>query len=91
MPISEIQDYFSKTKQLKVKVNNTSIKIFGNPNLKVNKEILINNYHKDHRVFMTSVVAALCLGGKWTIDDVESHMSSFPSFLSILRKIGYKF
>ena len=40
---------------------------------------------------MTSVIAALCLGGKWTIEDVESHMSSFPSFLSILRKIGCKF
>ena len=76
---------------VKVKMKKSSIKIFGKPNLKVNKEILINKYYKDHRIFMTSVIAALCLGGKWTIEDVESHMSSFPSFLSILRKIGYKF
>ena len=76
---------------IKVKMKKSSIKIFGNPNLKVNKEILINKYYKDHRIFMTSVIAALCLGGKWTIEDVESHMSSFPSFLSILRKIGCKF
>ena len=40
---------------------------------------------------MTSVIAALCLGGKWTIEDAESHKSSFPSFIRILKKIGYKF
>ena len=59
--------------------------------LKVNKKILINNFYKDHRIFMTSVIAALCFGGEWTIEDAESHMSSFPSFLRILREIGCKF
>ena len=76
---------------VKVKLGSGSIKIFGNPNLIVNKNILINNYYKDHRIFMTSVVAALCLGGKWTIEDMESHTSSFPSFLKIMQNIGYKF
>ena len=76
---------------VKVKLGAGSIKIFGNPKLRVNKKILINNYYKDHRIFMTSVIAALCLGGEWTIDDVESYSSSFPSFLNILQKIGYKF
>ena len=76
---------------IKVKLGSGSIKIFGNPKLKVSKKILINNYYKDHRIFMTSVIAALCLGGKWTIDDMESYSSSFPSFLDILQKIGYKF
>ena len=76
---------------VKVKLGKGSIKIFGNPYLKLEKKITINNYYKDHRIFMTSVVAALTLGGQWTIDDMESHTSSFPSFMSILRKIGYKF
>ena len=76
---------------IKVKLGSGSIKIFGNPKLKVNKKILINNYYKDHRIFMTSVIAALCLGGKWTIEDMDSYSSSFPSFLDILQKIGYKF
>ena len=40
---------------------------------------------------MTSVIAAICLGGEWVIEDMESHKSSFPSFMKILRKIGYKF
>ena len=76
---------------VKTETSKDSIKIFGNPNLKVNKKILINNFYKDHRIFMTSVIAALCFGGEWTIEDGESHMSSFPSFLRILRKMGYKF
>ena len=44
-----------------VKTNTTkdSIKIYGNPDLKINKKIIIKNYLKDHRVFMTSVIAAL--------------------------------
>ena len=76
---------------VKVKSSKDSIKIFGNPKLNINKKILINHFNKDHRVFMTSVIAALTLGGSWTIHDMESHMSSFPSFLNILRKIGYRF
>ena len=76
---------------VKNKLVKDSIKIFGNPNLSISKKILINNYHKDHRIFMTSVVAALCFGGKWVIDDRDSYKSSFPSFLRILGKLGYKF
>jgi len=76
---------------VRVILNKGSIKIYGNPNLVINKKILIKNYQKDHRIFMTSVIASLCFGGKWIIEDMESHKSSFPSFLKILRKIGYKF
>ena len=62
--------------------NKNSIKIFGNPNLKINKKIIIKNYLKDHRVFMTSVIAALSFGGNsvWKIYDKESIKSSFPNF-----------
>ncbi len=76
---------------VKVKLGIGSIKIYGNPNLNIKKKIIINNYRKDHRVFMTSVIAALTLGGEWIIEDMESHTSSFPSFLKILRKLGYEF
>ena len=48
---------------------NDTIKIFGNPNIKVDKKIIIKNYLKDHRVFMTSVIAALVFGGNWCIHD----------------------
>ena len=80
-------------RQMGVKIisDDSSIKIFGNPKLDIKKKIFIKNYHKDHRVFMTSVIAALCLGGEWIIEDMESYKSSFPSFINILRKIGYIF
>ena len=67
-----------------------SIKIFGNPNLKVNKKIVIKGFLKDHRVFMTSVIAALSFGGKWQIFDKESINTSFPSFLKKVDYLGAK-
>ena len=68
----------------------SSIKIFGNPNLKIDKKIVIKDFLKDHRVFMTSVIAALSMGGEWKISDMDSINTSFPSFLSKLREIGLK-
>ena len=66
---------------------NDSIKIFGNPNLSINKKIVIKNFLKDHRVFMTSVIAALSFGGHWTIHDRDSIKTSFPDFLKIIRNL----
>ena len=68
-------------------VTSNSIKIFGNPNLKVEKKIVIKNYLKDHRVFMTCVVASLSFGDEWHIHDKDSIKTSFPSFLKILNQI----
>ena len=70
-----------------VKTKN-SIKIYGKPNLEVNKKIIIKNYLKDHRVFMTSVIAALSFGGEWKIYDKDSINTSFPSFLRIINKLN---
>ncbi len=49
------------------KIDNNSIKIYGDPNFKIKKKVIIKNFLKDHRVFMTSVIAALCFGGEWKI------------------------
>jgi 3-phosphoshikimate 1-carboxyvinyltransferase len=65
-------------------VTNKSIKIYGNPQLKIKKKITIKNFLKDHRVFMTSVVAALSFGGEWHIHDKDAVQTSFPSFLKII-------
>ena len=70
---------------VKVITTKSSIKIFGNPELKINKKIEIQKYLKDHRVFMTSVIAALSFGGEWHIHDKDSIKSSFPSFLKIIN------
>jgi len=67
-----------------------SLKIYGNPNLKIKKKIIIKNFLKDHRVFMMSCVAALTLGGDFEIYDKNSINSSFPNFLDLLKKLGAK-
>ena len=72
---------------VKTKTTKDSIRIYGNPNLKVDREIVVKNYLKDHRVFMTSVIAALAFGGKWAIYDKDSIKTSFPSFLKIINDI----
>ena len=73
---------------VKTIATNDSIKIYGNPKLNLNtKNIIIKNYLKDHRVFMTSLIAALSFGGKWTIHDKDSIKTSFPNFLEIIKEL----
>ena len=74
---------------VKTIVKNDSIKIYGNPNLNLDfdKKIIIKNYLKDHRVFMTSLIAALSFGGNWTIYDKDSINTSFPNFLKIIEDL----
>jgi len=72
---------------IKTITDEDSIKIFGNPNLNINKKIIIKNYLKDHRVFMTSVIAALSFGGDWEIHDKDSINTSFPKFLNIIENL----
>ena len=71
-------------------VTSNSIKIYGNPKIEVNRKIIIKNFLKDHRVFMTSVVAALTFGGKWQIHDKDSINTSFPLFLNKMIYLGAK-
>ena len=68
-------------------VTDNMIKIFGNPNLLLTKKIVIKNFLKDHRVFMTSVVAGLVFGGNWHIHDKDSIVTSFPSFLKKIDEL----
>ena len=75
---------------IKTKLTRDSIKIYGQPNLKITKTIIIKNYLKDHRIFMMSSVAALTFGGQWKIHDKDSINTSFPSFLKIINKIKNK-
>ena len=67
-------------------IKNYGIKIWGQPNLKLNKKYEIKNYLKDHRVMAMSTIAALTLGGEWKIHEPESIKTSFPSFFKILKK-----
>tara|TARA_B110000037_G_scaffold221161_1_gene291073 strand:+ start:2083 stop:3405 length:1323 start_codon:yes stop_codon:yes gene_type:complete len=75
---------------VKTELTKNSIKIYGQPNLKITKLITIKEYLKDHRIFMMCTVAALTLGGQWKIHDKDSINTSFPSFLEIIKKINEK-
>ena len=68
-------------------VTDSSIKIYGNPNINIKKKIIIKNYLKDHRIFMSSAIAALAFGGEWHLYNKSSINTSFPNFLKILREI----
>ena len=72
---------------IKTELTKDSIKIYGQPNLKIKKPIVIKNYLKDHRIFMMSTIAALTYGNKWTIHDKDSINTSFPSFLKLIKEI----
>ena len=72
------------------KTKNNGIKIWGKPNLTLNKHFTIKNFLKDHRIFMTTTIAALTLGGSWKIHDPDSYKTSFPSFLEELKRLGAK-
>ncbi len=69
-------------------ITKDSLKIYGNPNLKIKKKIIIKRFLKDHRIFMTSVIAALVFGGNWQIHDKDSIKTSFPSFLKKIKFLG---
>ena len=75
---------------VKTHLTKNSIKIYGQPDLKIKQPIVIKNYLKDHRIFMMCTIAALTFGGEWKIHDKDSINTSFPSFLKILKKINNK-
>ena len=68
-----------------------SLKIYGNPNIKIKKALEI--YPKDdHRIAMSFFCLAQLLDGKMTIHNFETVNTSFPKFLTLMKnKIGAKF
>ncbi len=87
-PRLDIAINFLKKLGIKVVRKKNDIKIFGNPNLKLEKNYHVKNFLKDHRVFMMTTVAALTIGGNWKINDKDSIKTSFPNFLTITKKLG---
>ena len=75
---------------VKTELTKTSIKIYGQPHLEINKLIIIKDFLKDHRIFMMSTIAALTCGGQWEIHNKDSINTSFPSFLKTLKNISNK-
>ena len=87
--VKEMCNLLKKIK-IKTKVTKNSVKIYGNPNIKPQKKI-INVYPKgDHRIAMSGSILGL-LGFKIRIHEFLTVSSSFPNFLSTIKKLGGKF
>ena len=75
---------------IKTKANSDSLKIFGNPDVKVKNTLKIFS-KKDHRIAMAFFCLSQILDGKVLIHNFETVNTSFSKFLVIMKKIGAKY
>ena len=87
-PRLDIATKFLKQIGVKIKRNKNNLKIYGNPQINLKGNYIVNNFSKDHRVFMMSSIAALTFGGNWKICDPDSIKTSFPDFLKKIKYLG---
>ena len=86
--IKNMENGFNKI-GIKTKSTKDSLEIYGNPNIKIKKEI--NIFSKgDHRVAMSWSILGLLLGGKLKIHNFETVNTSFPNFINIVKNLGGK-
>ena len=78
--------------QLGIKTKSTmnSLTIFGNPNIRINKTLIISP-EKDHRISMAFFCLGQLLNGKVRINNFQTVNTSFAKFLIIMKKIGATF
>ena len=74
---------------IKTKSTYDSLKIYGNPKIKIKKKLdIFSNY--DHRVAISWAILGLVLGGGVKIHNFETANTSFPNFLSLIQSMGGK-
>ena len=78
--------------QIGIKTKSTidSLKIFGNPNIKIEKTLQVYPQN-DHRIAISYIILGLLLEGRIKIHNCETINTSFPGFLKLIRKVGGKF
>ena len=74
---------------IKTRSTKDSLEIYGNPNIKIKKELNIFS-NGDHRVAMSWTILGLLLGGKLKIHNFETVNTSFPNFIKLIKNIGGK-
>ncbi len=72
------------------KSTNDSMTIYGKENLDFSNKSIIVKTQGDHRICMASVILALITGMKIKILNFETVNTSFPNFISLIRKMGGK-
>jgi len=74
---------------IKTKSTKDSLKIYGNPNIKIKKTLNIFS-NGDHRIAMSWAILGLVLEGKLKIHNFETVDTSFPNFIKLIRDVGGK-
>ncbi len=72
---------------IKTKSTLDSLKVYGNPKIKIKKTLKINP-RQDHRIAMSFFCLGQILGGNVLINNFETVNTSFSKFLYIMKKIG---
>ncbi len=75
---------------IKTKSTRDSLKIFGNPNIQINKTVHIFSQN-DHRIAKAFFCLKQLIDGKIIIHNFETVKTSFPKFLTTMKKIGAKY
>ena len=75
---------------IKTKSTINSLKIYGNPNIQMNKTLRIFS-KKDHRIAMSFFCLGKLLNGNVEINNFEAVNTSFSKFLFTMKKIGAKY
>ena len=78
--------------QIGIKTKSTidSLKIFGNPNIKIEKTLKVYSKN-DHRIAIAFFCLGLLLNGKIEIKNFQTVNTSFSKFLFIMKTVGAKF
>jgi len=75
---------------IKCKTTKDSIIIYGKDKIETqNKSILVKT-KGDHRICMSSIILSLVTGINTKIKNFETVNTSFPGFISIIKKLGGK-
>ena len=74
---------------IKTKSTSDTLKIFGNPNIKLKKIINIHS-RGDHRIAMSWTIFGLLTGADLKINNFETVYTSFPNFVKLIKSIGGK-
>jgi len=75
---------------IKTILKKNKIKIFGNPEISLDKSYEINTYF-DHRICMSAFVMGQIFGSQIKIKDCDSIATSFPNFFNLMKQIGAKY
>ena len=76
---------------IKCNVTNNSMIIYGKEIITKKKKSILVQTKGDHRICMSSVVLSLTTGINTKINNFETVNTSFPKFLTIMKKIGAKY